>query len=190
MINMFGVHYFNQVFFDDVRVPEANMIGEENRGWYVAATSLDFERSGVARFASNQRTIEEIIELARSKRQNGRTLADNSIVRERIAELWAANETGRMIAYRVASLQSQGEVPNKEASVSKLWGSELAQRIHRLGMDLAGQYGSLDIDSKWTLHDGRIAREWMDCISFTIRGGTSEIQRNIIATRGLGLPRG
>lgn len=190
IINMFGVHYFNQVFFENVRVPKRNMIGEENRGWYVAATTLDFERSGVARFASNQRALEELVELARDVRVNGRPMAEDPVIRKQIAELYVSNEAGRSIAYNVGWMQSQGQVPNREASVSKLMGSEISQKIRDLGMRMAGMYGVLDKGSKWAYFDGRLALEWMDAISLTIRGGASEIQRNIIATRGLGLPRG
>ncbi|MCH7787498.1 MAG: acyl-CoA dehydrogenase family protein, partial [Chloroflexi bacterium] len=190
IINMFNVHYFNQVFFDNVRVPKRNMIGEKNRGWYVAATSLDFERSGVGRFASNRRDLEELIKLARETKVNGRYLSEEPILRHRLSELWVANETGKTIAYNVAWMQSEGQVPNREASVSKLMGSEIAQQIHQLGVQTVGMYGILDKDSKWAFLNGRLAWQWMDSISFTLRGGTSEIQRNIIATRGLGLPRG
>ena len=184
ILNMFDVHYFNHIFFEGVRVPKSNMVGERDRGWYVAATSLDFERSGIARFAANRRSLEEMIELAK---QYG--LAQNPVLRRRLAELWAANEAGRMVAYYVGWMQGQGSVPNMEASASKLTGSEIAQRIHALGMRIAGMYGTLDRDSPWARLNGRLAREWMDSFSFTIRAGTSEIQRNIIATRGLGLPR-
>ena len=184
IINMFDVHYFNEIFFEGVRVPKANMIGERDRGWYVAATSLDFERSGVGRFAANRRNLEEMVSLARD---NG--LSSDPVLRNRLADLWVANEAGRMVAYNVAWLQSQGPVPNMEASASKLMGSEIAQRVHQLGIQMAGMYGVLDKDSKWATLNGRLAREWMDSISFTIRAGTSEIQRNIIATRGLELPR-
>jgi alkylation response protein AidB-like acyl-CoA dehydrogenase len=190
IINMFGVHYFNQVFFENVRVPKRNMIGEKNRGWYVAATTLDFERSGVARYAANQRSLEELAELAREVQVNDRPLAENPVIRKRIAELYVANEAGRSIAYNVVWMQSKGLVPNREASVSKLMGSEISQKIHNLGIQMAGMYGTLDKGSKWAYFDGRLGLEWMDSISLTIRGGTSEIQRNIIATRGLGLPRG
>ena len=184
IINMFDVHYFNQIFFEGVRVPKANMIGERDRGWYVAATSLDFERSGVGRFAANRRNLEELVSLAGD---NG--LSSHPVLRNRLAGLWAANEAGTMVAYNVAWMQSQGPVPNKEASASKLMGSEIAQQVHQLGIQMAGMHGLLDKDSKWATLEGRLAREWMDSISFTIRAGTSEIQRNIIATRGLGLPR-
>ena len=190
IVNMFDVHYFNQVFFDNVRVPKSAMIGERDRGWYVAATSLDFERSGVARFASNQRSLEELVEVARQTSVGGRKLSEDAKIRHELAELWTANEAGRAVAYDVAWMQSQGEVPNKEASASKLMGSEIAQRIHALGIQMIGSYGILDKGLKWAMLNGRLAWEWMDSISFTIRAGTSEIQRNIIATRGLGLPRG
>ena len=190
IINMFGIHYFNQVFFDNVRVPKRAMIGEKNRGWYIAATTLDFERSGVASFASNRRSIEELVELARETDTNGKPLNEDPMVRQRLAELWTRNEAGKTIAYNVAWMQSQGLVPNREASISKMMGSEIAQEIHELGVQMLGMYGILDKGSKWAYLDGRLAWLWMDSISLTIRGGTSEIQRNIIAGRGLGLPRG
>ena len=190
IINMFGIHYFNQVFFDNVRVPKRAMIGEKNRGWYIAATTLDFERSGVASFASNRRSIEELVELARETGTNGKPLSGDPMVKQRLAELWTANEAGKTIAYNVAWMQSQGLVPNREASISKMMGSEIAQQIHELGVRILGMYGILDKGSKWAYLDGRLAWLWMDSISLTIRGGTSEIQRNIIAGRGLGLPRG
>ena len=190
IINMFGIHYFNQVFFDNVRVPKRAMIGEKNRGWYIAATTLDFERSGVASFASNRRSIEELVELARETGTNGKPLNEDPMVRQRLAELWTRNEAGKTIAYNVAWMQSEGLVPNREASISKMMGSEIAQQIHELGVQMLGMYGILDKGSKWAFLDGRLAWQWMDSISLTIRGGTSEIQRNIIAGRGLGLPRG
>ena len=190
IVNMFGVHYFNQLFFEGVRVPKANLVGERDRGWYVAAASLDFERSGVARFASNRRSLEDLVTLAKETRRGGRPLAEDPVIRSSLARLWTANEAGRSVAYNVSWMQSQGVVPNREASISKLMGSEIAQDIYRLGMRMQGIYGVLDKGSKWAYLDGRLTWEWLDSISFTIRAGTSEIQRNIIAGRGLGLPRG
>ena len=179
IINMFGVHYFNQVFFENVRVPKRNMIGEINKGWYVAATTLDFERSGVGRYGSNRRDLEELAGLSKEIRLNGSTLNNDQKFRRRLAELWTANEAGRMVAYNVAWMQSEGLVPNKEASAAKLVGSEISQRISQLGMQMLGMYGLLDEGSKWAYINGRIAQQWMDSVSLTIRAGTSEIQRNI-----------
>jgi alkylation response protein AidB-like acyl-CoA dehydrogenase len=190
IINMHNVHYFNEVFFENVRIPKQSMIGETNRGWYVAATTLDFERSGVGRYAGNRRDLEELITLARALKLNGKSLNDDPKFRRRIAELWMTNEAGKLVAYQVAWMQSQGLVPNKEASVSKLVGSEINQKISDLGMKMLGMYGPLEKGSKWAYLQGRIASQWMNSYSLTLRAGTSEIQRNIIAFRGLGLPRG
>ncbi len=190
IINMHNVHYFNEVFFENVRIPKQSMIGETNRGWYVAATTLDFERSGVGRYAGNRRDLEELITLARALKLNGKSLNDDPKFRRRIAELWMTNEAGKLVAYQVAWMQSQGLVPNKEASVSKLVGSEINQKISDLGMKMLGMYGALEKGSKWAYLQGRIASQWMNSYSLTLRAGTSEIQRNIIAFRGLGLPRG
>ena len=190
IINMHNVHYFNEVLFEDVRVPKQSMIGEMNRGWYVAATTLDFERSGVGRYAGNRRDLEELIRLSRDIKLNGKSMNDDANFRRRISELWTTNEAGKLVAYQVAWMQSQGLVPNKEASVSKLVGSEINQKISQLGMQMLGMYGALKKDSKWAYLKGRIADQWMNSYSLTLRAGTSEIQRNIIAFRGLGLPRG
>ncbi|MDA0769170.1 MAG: acyl-CoA dehydrogenase family protein [Chloroflexi bacterium] len=190
IINMHNVHYFNQVFFEDVRVPKQNMIGEMNRGWYVAATTLDFERSGVGRYAGNRRDLEELISLSREIKLNGKSMNDDPKFRRSLANLWTSNEAGKLVAYQVAWMQSQGLVPNKEASVAKLVGSEINQKISDLGMKMLGMYGTLDKGSKWAYLQGRLAAQWMNSYSLTLRAGTSEIQRNIIAFRGLGLPRG
>ena len=137
----------------------------------------------------NRRSLEELARLAMEHSIGGRRPGESPVIRRRMAELWAANEAGRMVAYKVGWMQSRKLVPNTEASVSKLMGSEIAQGVADLGMRIAGSYGLLDRSSHRALLDGRPAREWMDAFSFTIRAGTSEIQRNIIATRGLGLPR-
>jgi len=95
-----------------------------------------------------------------------------------------------MFSYNVAWMQSQGMVPNKEASVSKLFGSEMTKRLFATGLQIMGLYGQLEKDEKWAPLKGRMERGWLISFSYSIGGGTSEIQRNIIATRGLGLPRG
>ncbi|MSP79294.1 MAG: acyl-CoA dehydrogenase [Dehalococcoidia bacterium] len=190
IVNMAGIHSFNQVFFDNVRVPKSNMVGEKNRGWYVATTLLDFERSGIAGFAGARRTLEDLFAFAKENKKDGRPLADDPFVRKSLAERWIEAEAGTLMSYNVASMQAQGKAPNKESSIVKLFGTELRQRIAQTGMDLIGMYGQLGKDSKWAPLNGRLSRMWMSSFSATLAGGTSEIQRGIIATRGLGLPRG
>ena len=189
IIDMSGLHRINQVFLDNVRVPRANVVGEVNRGWYVGATLLDFERSGVEYAATCRRTLEELIQLAKETRYNGQTAAENPVIRNRLAELAIEIEVSRMLSYHIAWMQSQGLVPNKEASMAKLFGTELQQRVAAAGMDLLGLYGQLSPGTKWAYLQGRLQRWFLYSFSTTIAGGTSEIQRNIIATRGLGLPR-
>jgi alkylation response protein AidB-like acyl-CoA dehydrogenase len=190
IINMANVHGFNQLFFDNVRVPKRNLVGEYNRGWYVGARLLDFERSGVGRSAGARKTLEELVQFARETNWNGQTLSKNPTTRNRLADMAIEVEVARMISYHIGWLQSEGEVFNREASMGKLFGSEMTQRIFRTGMSMMGLYGTLSKGSKWAPLQGRVERGFLTSFSSTIAAGTSEIQRNVIATRGLGLPRG
>ena len=188
IIDMAGNHNFNEVFFDDVRIPANQLVGEENQGWYVLATALDFERSGVHASAGGRRTMERLSDFLEE-----RPLEIDSprgmIMRHRFAELAIEINVARYMAYRVAWLQSMGGVPNLEASISKTYGSEFSQRLSRFAIDLLGMYGQLAPGSKWARLKGRMSKSYLSSVSATIAAGTSEIQRNIIATRGLGLPR-
>jgi alkylation response protein AidB-like acyl-CoA dehydrogenase len=190
LVDMTGRHAFNQVFFDNVRVPRKNLVGELNRGWYVAAATLDFERSGINRVMAGIRLYEELVDYARQTRRDGQPLLALPSVRHRLAELKIEFEVGRLLAYRVAWIQAQGRIPNQEASMSKLFGSELQQRLARAGMEMLGLGGQLRPGSKWAPMAGRIADYYLGAVSTTIAAGTSEVMRNIIAMRGLGLPRG
>ncbi|MBI2172446.1 MAG: acyl-CoA dehydrogenase family protein [Chloroflexi bacterium] len=190
IINMAGIHGFNQLFFDNVRVPKENKVGEENRGWYVGATLLDFERSGVQYSAGGRRFLDELVRFAKDTTRNGQPLAKRPEVRHRLADAAIEVEVSRMNSYNIAWQQSNGKVPNKEASVSKLFSTEMQQRLADTGMHLLGMYGQLAPGSKWAPLKGRIERNFLSSHSATIAGGTSEIQRNVIANRGLGLPRG
>jgi len=189
LVNMAHVHSFNEDFFDNVRIPKQNLVGELNRGWYLLAVALDFERSGVGTFAGHTRNLEQLLDFARNTKSNGGRLSDNPALRAKLAELKVEIEAGRFLAYRIAWMQSKGLVPNKEASISKLFGSELGQRLYKAGMEMVGLYGQLDRGSKWAPLKGAIERGYLSSVSATIAAGTSEIQRNIIAQRGLGLPR-
>jgi len=187
LINMAGHHGFNEVFFDNVRIPDAYRVGEVNRGWYHVAVALDFERSGIAAYANGRRTLEKLVAFCREEPALTRRHPD---VRLRLADRWIELAVGYNIAYRIPWMQSQGKVPNYEASMSKLYGSELTQRIAATGIQLLGAYGALKPGSPWAKLRGQLADGYLTAVSATIAAGTSEIQRNIIATRGLGLPRG
>ena len=190
IINMAGGHEFNQVTFDDVRVPRANVVGDEDRGWYVAVTLLDFERSGIDYSASARRLLDDTKEFATETKRNGLPLIEIPWVRTLMADRYIDCEVARLMAYNVAYMQSQDLIPTKEASMSKVFGSEVVQRVTEASLDILGMYGTLGREDKWAPLNGRVQENWMNAFAGTIAAGTSEIQRNIIAGRGLGLPRG
>ncbi len=189
LVDMLGRHTFNEVFFDNVRVPRDCLVGEQNRGWYVATTTLDFERSGIQRVIGGRKTCDMLITYAADQVARGTTRPAYAQIRHRLAELVIEFEVGRMLSYRVAWLQSKGQVPNYEASVSKTFGTELAQRLARTGMELLSLNGQLPPGSPHAPLQGRIESMYLNSAALTIAAGTSEINRGIIATRGLGLPR-
>ena len=190
IINMAGDHGFNMVTFDNGRVPKKNLVGEQNRGWYVGATLLDFERSGVDYSAGGRRVLEELIAYAKANDQNGSLIASNAIMRNRLADLAIEVDVSRLISHNIAWMQGEGLVPNKESSMGKIVGTELQQHLSETGMQMLGLHGQLEPGSKYAPMQGRIEHMHLTNVSETIQAGTSEIQRNIIATRGLGLPRG
>ena len=190
IINMAGGHEFNQVTFDDVRVPRANVVGDEDRGWYVAVTLLDFERSGIDYSASARRLLDDTKEFATETKRNGVPLIEIPWVRTLMADRYIDCEVARLMAYNVAYMQSQDLIPTKEASMSKVFGSETVQKVTEASLDILGMYGTLGRNDKWAPLKGRVQENWMNAFAGTIAAGTSEIQRNIIAGRGLGLPRG
>jgi alkylation response protein AidB-like acyl-CoA dehydrogenase len=190
LINMADEAGFNEVFFENVRVPRSGLLGELNRGWYMATTTLDFERSSASTSAGIRRSLEELTRYARDTRHNGSALMDTSHVRHQLADLWVDVNLARLLSYRVVSQQERGEVPNYEASIVKVFNSELNQRMARAGMKVLGLHGQLDRESPYAKLNGRFERTYLTSVGSTIAAGTSEIQRSIIATRGLGLPRG
>ncbi|MFB3052560.1 MAG: acyl-CoA dehydrogenase family protein, partial [Dehalococcoidia bacterium] len=190
LTDMMGRDTFNEVFFDNVRIPRDHLVGELNRGWYVAAATLDFERSGINRVVMGIRMYEELVAYAAESRSDGGRLLDDTRVRQKLAELAIEFQAGRMLAYRVASMQARGQIPNAEASMSKMYGSELQQRLAGAGMEMLGLGGQIEPGSRWAPLRGRIEQFYLFAAALTIAAGTSEIMRGIIAGRGLGLPRG
>jgi len=189
LINMADGHVFNEVFFEDVRVPVRNRIGEENRGWYVGTTTLDFERSNIARAITARHNVERLTKYlkARSSTTNPVPAAYRNEVADRAIETAICE----LLSFVVISIQAKGGVPNMEASMCKMYGSELSQRIAWTSMHVTGMRGQLRRPVGMEGEAGLMsAMSYMATVPATIAAGSSEIQRNIIATRGLGLPRG
>ena len=192
LINMAWQHGFNETFFEDVRVPVANRVGDENRGWYVGATLLDFERSNIAAAIDNRRLLSTLLDYVNTEsgRRQSR-LGESAGLRHEFAEAYVQTEVLFNFSFRVISMQSRSLIPNYEASITKLFNSELVQKIARLGTRAFGLYGNLWSDKEAYAPAGaQFTRLYVTSIPRTIAAGSSEIQRNIIATRGLGLPRG
>jgi len=189
LVDMLGRHQFNEVFFQDVRVPRDSLVGELNRGWYVATATLDFERSGIQRVIGSRRTYDRLVEYTLETGQNSGRLFDHPLVRAKLADLRIEFEVGKNLSYRVAWMQNQNLVPNYEASVSKMFGSELSQRLGNAGIEIMGLGGQLAPGSKWAPLGGKFESLYLSAAALTVAAGTSEIQRNIVAGRGLGMPR-
>ncbi|MCA9830621.1 MAG: acyl-CoA dehydrogenase family protein [Dehalococcoidia bacterium] len=189
LTNLANGHIFNEVFFEDVRVPVRNRIGEENRGWYVGTTTLDFERSNIARVVNIEKQVRRLNRYVKARATAGQPVRD--AFRLEMVDRAVETSVCALLSFQVVSIQARGGVPNMEASMNKMYGSELQQRVAATAMHLTGMAGQLrrpsGIEGDLKV---RAAMDYMTTVSATIAAGTSEIQRNIIATRGLGLPRG
>ncbi|GMU40065.1 MAG: acyl-CoA dehydrogenase [Chloroflexota bacterium] len=191
LINMAWAHAFNETFFEDVRVPVKNVVGEINRGWYVGATLLDFERSNISGAIVSRRNIEDLLGYAKGAGKDKARLAGNDPLRHEVAQEYIETEVQFNFSFRIVSMQAKGLIPNYEASTAKLFNSELNQKLARTGTKVFGLYSHIwDGKDKYAPMDARFTKSYVSSVSSTIAAGTSEIQRNIIATRGLGLPRG
>jgi len=186
IINILGIHSFNEVFFDNVRVPKRNMIGEKNMGFYYMMTALDFERLMVG-IGGFRRLFEQFVEYVKQSERDGLPLGKNHTVRKKLAEIAVKIEMAYIFFWRTASMLDKGLVPSVESSVLKLTATELSRALADVTMEILGPYGQLMSGSTGAPFRGMSPRGYLDCISSTIGAGTSEIQRNIIAMRGLGL---
>jgi alkylation response protein AidB-like acyl-CoA dehydrogenase len=188
---MTGESEFNEMFFEEVRVPRENLVGGLNEGWRVAMTTLMNERgtfalSSVTRF---RMTFDEIVDLARGTLRNGEPVTKDPIARQTLAQFYIDLEMMKYTAYRTFSKILKGGNPGPEGSISKLSWSELNQRMHEFVMQMEGPASQLVHGSPYAVEGGRWQYGFLRSRANTIEAGTSEIQRNIIAERVLGLPK-
>ena len=189
IINMAGVHSFNQVVFDQVRVPKTNLVGELNDGWRAGMTVLNFERSGIDYAAWARAALEELVEYVNSDTAEVTSAKTDPSVRIKLAELHMEVEAARLMCYDVSYRQGKGEIPSSEASMSKVAATEAYLKVLDYGVEMLGMYGVLEPGSDQAELQGRFLKMRMFYTSGPILAGTNEIQKNIIAQRGLGLPR-
>jgi alkylation response protein AidB-like acyl-CoA dehydrogenase len=182
---MTGGGEFCEIFLSGAEVEERDMVSEPGAGWKIAMTVFGFERGGLAQAARFERVVAELAALARD---HGRGAEPD--VRQRVAQAQIEAHVFRLNGLRTLTRAAHGEAPGPEASLTKLFWSEMDKRIQETAVSLQGPYGALAPDSPFALEDGRWQYGWMWAQAETIYAGSSEIQRNIIAERVLGLPRG
>jgi alkylation response protein AidB-like acyl-CoA dehydrogenase len=186
IIEMTGSHTFNEVFFDDVRIPAANLVGEENEGWTLAKVTLGNERvslsSGGALWGMGP-AADDLLDLVR-----GEGGVDDPMVRQRLARLHIEAELLRLIRLRTVTAAIRGEPPGPEASVRKVLADEHGQHVMALAKDLSGAAGLLTDTGPLGTDAGLWSYGYLFAQALTIGGGTGDVQRNIIAERVLDLP--
>lgn len=197
---MSGEAEFGEMFFDNMRIPQRNMMGEEGKGWYVAMTALMAERSGggglaaaaVGLVGAGRRAmlgVDNIVELAKQTRRYGKVVWEDPVFRQKIAQIAIDTEAIRWSGTRLAARMRKGIPLGNEASVAKNFQAEMRQRRAELTMEILGAYSQLMRGSLRAVDDGEWVYNMLRSRGATIEMGTSEINRNIIAERILGLPR-
>lgn len=187
-IRTMGDHRTNQVFFDNVRVPGDYLVGEVNKGWIYVCEALDYERFTMFTVGPLRVKFDALVELLRLTFRDGSAIAGDPVVRGRVAQLAAELETATMLQRRVIAAALKGAVPTVEAAMYKLYSTELGRRLADFALDALGPEGLLREEAPGAPARGKWEHSYRATVVDTIGGGSSEVQRNIIARRGLGLP--
>ncbi len=180
----------NETFFDNVRVPVTNLIGEVNQGWRYIIGALDLERGALTNVGDLRRSVDELIGLAKDERADGLRPIDDPALRRKIAQLDAEVEAARLMGFEASSLLEDGIIPSVLVSVEKIYSSELRQRIADVGTQVLGMAGVLAIGTEGAPLDGKFERLYRAAPLLRFGAGANEVLRDVIAQRGHGLPRG
>ena len=190
LVQMTGEAGFNEVFYDNVRVPKENLVGELNQGWQVSIATLMFERVSGGTRHPVERTINELVELAKQVDFEGVPAQQHPYVRQKLAAFVSDARCLRLSRYRSLTSQLKGKVPGAESSFGKLFATELNLRVAMIADELLGPYGLLESDSLGAVESGKWTHRTLAARGLTIAAGSSEIQHNIIGERVLKLPKG
>ena len=183
---------FNEVYFDNVRVHESQILGGLNNGWAVGLTTLMYERLALG-FGLQVRlriVLDSLVDLARTTKKNGVPVTQDPVMRQKLAQMWIDTEVFKYTGARAITKLLKGELPGPEASAGKMMWVEGHQRVQELAMEILGPFGQLSHGSEWAVADGLWQHTFLRSRANSIEGGTTEIQRNIIGERVLGLPKG
>ena len=189
MGTMTGAAEFTEVFFTDVRVPKANVVGQRGEGWKIANTTLKHERNMLASAAQLEGALVQVVELMRAESSNGVRAIDSPLLRDRLTRLQAQVLTMKFHSMRLLTAAHRKESTGVVGLVTKLTGCEISHQIAALAIDAMGELGVLYGDSPYVRQGGRWEFLYMFSLGLIIGGGTAQIQKNIISERGLGMPR-
>ena len=189
LLQMTGESEFTEVFFDSVRVPKTHMLGQLNDGWNVAITTLMYERGTTWRASFVPVLMEELLTLARTTTVDGQSALQEPVLRQRVAQMYIETQALRFTYYRSLTRLMRGDIPGPEGSIIKLHASELHKRITDTAVELEGMASQVMAGSPWTIRQGYWQREFLWAPASSIAAGTTEIQKNILGERVLGLPR-
>ncbi|HEY2774747.1 MAG TPA: acyl-CoA dehydrogenase family protein [Candidatus Binatia bacterium] len=186
---MTGESDFNEVFFDNARVPRSAIVGDRGKGWIVSRSTLKYERALIGDTDINRRTLDGLVMLARAIDRRGRPAIEDPVLRGRLVEVETKLIAAELHSMRLLTMQSRGEEPGLPGMVPKLYTTQLSYEMARLAMDISGDGAALAPGEPEAPAMGMFVHAYLWSLGILIAGGTANIQRNIIAERGLGLPR-
>ncbi|MCY4616841.1 MAG: acyl-CoA dehydrogenase family protein, partial [Chloroflexi bacterium] len=175
-----------ETFWEDVRIPADSLIGEENRGWYIVSGALDLERVAIGTYRPLEKTVEDMVAYIKDQRPE---LEGDAFARQSVADALMRVEVARALATNNAAMVHSDLIPTMEASMGKVWTTDSRERVNDAFMDLLGRSGGMQAGNEDAPLGGALDGAWRSSPVGRFGGGTNDIQRRIIANRGLGLPR-
>ena len=186
----YGTPRTNETFFEDVRVPKSALLGEKDMGWYVGAMGLNLDRVGAGRYLMSVRRDEDIVNWAKENSFNGYNMTENGAIRDRMAQLWTEAQVCRLMTMRSMSIVERGGNFTYEGSAEKVWAPEHGVKSTENIVQMFGPYGQLLNTSPHAVWKGLFAHNLLGCFQSGINHGSTQIMRDQVARRGLGMPRG
>lgn len=183
--NLLGRVVWSETFFDGAKIPKENIVGKINQGWQIVMDTLNGERSGMWWLANSRRALDRMVNYVKQRE----SLAKDPMIRHKLASLAIGVEVARLFVYYVEWMREQGKNPIHEASMAKEYAAAVSVNVSEACLHILGPYGQLGKGSKWTPLGGTVLEAFLGYPPWTMAGGSPEIQKNIIATMGLGLPR-
>jgi alkylation response protein AidB-like acyl-CoA dehydrogenase len=187
LINMAGTHSFNEVFLDDVKIHKKYLVGQENEGFKQIMAQMDYERAGIERLMQNYPLYEHLISYVKKMDKDSRGFY--SWVRDQVAQLEIEYNIGRLLCYYTAWVVDQGKKPTSQAALTKAFCTQYEQRLNDVATKVMGPISQIRQGVKWSPFGGDLASCYLWAPSYTLQGGSVEVLKNIVALRGLGLPR-